>query len=64
MIAATGFRPDHSIAAELRLALEPALESPTALGPIIDPNVHTCGTVPAQGSPSSPTPSPVMWSWG
>jgi len=49
VIAATGFRPDHSIAAELRLALEPALESPTALGPLIDPNVHTCGSVPAHG---------------
>jgi len=49
VIAATGFRPDHAIAAELRLALEPALESPTALGPLIDPNVHTCGTVPAHG---------------
>ena len=49
VIAATGFRPDHAIAAELRLALEPGLESPTALGPIIDPNVHTCGTVPAHG---------------
>jgi len=49
VIAATGFRPDHTIAAELRLALEPALESPTALGPLIDPNVHTCGTVPAHG---------------
>src|SRR5829696_7357160 len=49
VIAATGFRPDHSIAAELRLALEPALESAAALGPLIDPNVHTCGTVPAHG---------------
>jgi thioredoxin reductase len=49
VIAATGFRPDHTIAAELRLALEPALESPAALGPLIDPNVHTCGTVPAHG---------------
>ena len=49
VIAATGFRPDHTIAAELRLALEPALESAAALGPIIDPNVHTCGTVPAHG---------------
>jgi thioredoxin reductase len=49
VIAATGFRPDHTIAAELRLALEPALESATALGPLIDPNVHTCGTVPAHG---------------
>jgi Pyridine nucleotide-disulphide oxidoreductase len=49
VIAATGFRPDHAIAAELRLALEPGLESAAALGPIIDPNVHTCGTVPAHG---------------
>jgi hypothetical protein len=49
VIAATGFRPDHTIAAELRLGLEPALESPAALGPLIDPNVHTCGTVPAHG---------------
>ena len=49
VIAAAGFRPDHSIAAELRLALEPALESAAALGPLIDPNVHTCGTVPAHG---------------
>jgi thioredoxin reductase len=49
VIAATGFRPDHSIAAELRLALEPGLESAAALGPLIDPNVHTCGTVPAHG---------------
>ena len=28
---------------------EPALESPVALGPLIDPNVHTCGTVPVHG---------------
>ncbi|HEV2920911.1 MAG TPA: flavoprotein [Actinomycetota bacterium] len=49
VIAATGFRPDHGLAAELRLALEPGLESAAALGPLIDPNVHTCGTVPAHG---------------
>ena len=49
VIAATGFRPDHAIAAELRLALEPGLESAAALGPLIDPNVHTCGTVPPHG---------------
>ena len=49
VIAGTGFRPDHSIATELRLGLEPALESPVALGPLIDPNVHTCGTVPVHG---------------
>jgi hypothetical protein len=58
VIAATGFRPDHAIAAELRLALEPALESPTALGPLIDPNVHTCGTVPANGIAELAHPEP------
>jgi len=58
VIAATGFRPDHAIAAELRLALEPALETPTALGPIIDPNVHTCGTVPAHGIAELAHPEP------
>jgi Pyridine nucleotide-disulphide oxidoreductase len=58
VIAATGFRPDHAIAAELRLALEPALESPTALGPLIDPNVHSCGTVPAHGIADLAHPEP------
>jgi hypothetical protein len=57
-IAATGFRPDHAIAAELRLGLEPALESPAALGPLIDPNVHTCGTVPAHGIAELAHPEP------
>jgi hypothetical protein len=58
VIAATGFRPDHSIARELRLALEPALESASALGPVIDPNVHTCGTVPAHGIAELAHPEP------
>jgi len=58
VIAATGFRPDHAIAAELRLALEPALESAAALGPLIDPNVHTCGTVPAHGIAELAHPEP------
>jgi thioredoxin reductase len=58
VVAATGFRPDHAIAAELRLGLEPALESPTALGPLIDPNVHTCGTVPAHGIAELAHPEP------
>ena len=58
VIAATGFRPDHAIAAELRLALEPGLESAAALGPVIDPNVHTCGTVPAHGIAELTHPEP------
>jgi Pyridine nucleotide-disulphide oxidoreductase len=58
VVNATGFRPDHTIARELRLGLEPALESPLALGPLIDPNVHTCGTVPPHGVRELAHPEP------
>jgi hypothetical protein len=50
IVAATGFRPDWSILSEMRLDLDPALESPRALAPLIDPNVHSCGTVPPHGA--------------
>ncbi|GHO74405.1 flavoprotein [Ktedonobacter sp. SOSP1-85] len=49
IIATTGFRPDRALTSELRLALDPAVESPVALAPLIDPNVHSCGTVPPHG---------------
>jgi hypothetical protein len=50
IVAATGYRPDHSIAGELRLDLDPILGSTRALAPLIDPNHHSCGTVPAHGA--------------
>lgn len=49
VVAATGFRPDHSIAAELRLDLDPVMGATRALAPLIDPNEHSCGTVPPHG---------------
>lgn len=49
IIATIGFRPDLTLAGELRLALDPSLESPVALAPLIDPNLHSCGTVPPHG---------------
>ncbi len=49
IVVATGFRPDLSILREVRLNLDPALECPAALGPLIDPNVHSCGTVRPHG---------------
>jgi hypothetical protein len=49
IICATGSRPDLIMTRELRLALDPWLESPEALAPLIDPNVHSCGTVPPHG---------------
>jgi hypothetical protein len=49
IVAATGQRPDFSFARELQLDLHPVVESTRALGPLIDPNVHSCGTVPPHG---------------
>jgi hypothetical protein len=49
IICATGQRPDLAIVSELRLRLDPGLESTEALGPLIDPNVHSCGTVRPHG---------------
>ncbi|MBU2667361.1 NAD(P)-binding domain-containing protein [Actinoplanes bogorensis] len=49
IVSATGFRPDHSMAAELRLDLDPIMGSTRALAPLIDPNEHSCGTVPPHG---------------
>ena len=49
IIGATGFRPDLSLLSELRLDLDPSVEAPTALAPLIDPNLHSCGSVPPHG---------------
>ncbi|MCZ2837517.1 FAD-dependent oxidoreductase [Modestobacter sp. VKM Ac-2985] len=47
--AATGFRPDLDLLREVRLDLDAALEAPARLAPLIDPNSHSCGTVPPHG---------------
>ncbi|MET7889987.1 NAD(P)-binding domain-containing protein [Streptomyces mirabilis] len=49
VIVLTGFRPDLSFLAEVRLGLDERLQAPTALAPLIDPNVHSCGTVYPHG---------------
>jgi thioredoxin reductase len=49
IIGATGFRPDLSLLSELRLELDPSVEAPAALAPLIDPNLHSCGSVPPHG---------------
>src|SRR5438132_12238402 len=50
IVCATGFRPDLVLTRELRLDLDPAVEAPSALAPLIDPNVHSCGSVPPHGA--------------
>ena len=50
VVPCTGFRPDLEILRELRLNLDPAVEAPVELGPLIDPEFHSCGTVPPHGA--------------
>ena len=50
LIVATGFRPDLDFVRELRIQLDPAIECPVELAPLIDPNEHSCGTVRPHGA--------------
>jgi thioredoxin reductase len=50
VVVTTGFRPDLALTRELRLSLDAWLESPVQLAPLIDPNVHSCGTVYPHGA--------------
>ena len=49
IIAATGFRPDLDLLRELRLELDDRVEAARDLAPLIDPNLHSCGSVPPHG---------------
>ncbi|GGK76740.1 flavoprotein [Planomonospora parontospora subsp. parontospora] len=64
IVAATGYRPDHAIAGELRLDLDAILGSTRALAPLIDPNHHSCGTVPAHGADELAHPEPGYYAVG
>jgi N-acetylglutamate synthase-like GNAT family acetyltransferase len=64
IICATGQRPDLSLAAELRVRLDPWLESTEALGPLIDPNLHSCGTVRPHGHRELAHPEPGLYTVG
>jgi thioredoxin reductase len=50
IIVCTGFRPDLAMLTEIRLGLDAWLECPATLGPLIDPNEHSCGTVRPHGA--------------
>lgn len=61
IIASTGQRPDLAMTRELRLSLDPALESAQVLGPLIDPNEHSCGTVRPHGARELAHPEPNFY---
>jgi hypothetical protein len=64
IICATGQRPDLGLTGELRLKLDPWLESSEALGPLIDPNLHSCGTVRPHGHRELSHPEPGFYTLG
>lgn len=49
IISNTGSRPDFSFVREIRLNLDPSLESVMEIAELIDPNIHSCGTVRPHG---------------
>jgi hypothetical protein len=50
IVAATGFRPDTRLLSELRIAIDHGTQAPVALAPLIDPNLHSCGSVRPHGA--------------
>ncbi|MDX8050718.1 FAD-dependent oxidoreductase [Lentzea sp. BCCO 10_0798] len=61
VVVLTGFRPDLSWLSEIRLDLDPVLQAPTKLAPLIDPNVHSCGTVYPHGEAELRHPEPGVY---
>lgn len=60
-IVAAGFRPDLALLRELRVSLDPAVQAPPLLAPLIDPNVHSCGTVRPHGEAELRHPEPGFY---
>ncbi|MFB2599939.1 FAD-dependent oxidoreductase [Herbiconiux sp. P17] len=58
IVNATGFRPDLDLLREIRLGLDEIVEAPRMLAPLIDPNLHSCGTVPPHGVAELAHPEP------
>ncbi len=61
IVGATGARPDHSLSRELRGQFDPWLESTVQLAPLIDPNVHSCGSVRPHGHRELEHPEPGFY---
>jgi thioredoxin reductase len=61
VVVLAGFRPDLSWLSEVRLALDATLQAPVALAPLIDPNVHSCGTVYPHGVKELAHPEPNVF---
>ncbi len=58
VVNATGFRPHLDMLREIRLELDEVVEAPRRLAPLIDPNIHSCGTVEPHGFVELAHPEP------
>jgi len=45
IVVSNGFRPDMNLLREIRLDIDEVVEAPIKLAPLIDPNIHSCGSV-------------------
>lgn len=61
VVVLAGFRPDLSWLSEVRLALDATLQAPMTLAPLIDPNMHSCGTVYPHGVKELAHPEPNVF---
>lgn len=61
IVVATGLRPNLEMLRELRVAIDPSVEAPPALAPLIDPNLHSCGSVPPHGVVELTHPEPNFY---
>ncbi|WP_067721391.1 FAD-dependent oxidoreductase [Nocardia yamanashiensis] len=61
VVTLTGFRPQLEWLSEVRLGLDPVLQAPVRLAPLIDPNVHSCGTVYPHGVTELSHPEPGFY---
>ena len=61
IVVNTGARPDFSFLTELRYASDVSLECVPALADLIDPNVHSCGTVRPHGEAELRQPEPNFY---
>ncbi|PPL17638.1 FAD-dependent oxidoreductase [Microterricola pindariensis] len=61
VVNATGFRPNLDMLREVRLHLDEIVEAPARLASLIDPNLHSCGTVYPHGVDELAHPEPNFY---
>lgn len=61
IVCSTGSRPNLDMLRELRIRTDAWLESTEALAPLIDPNLHSCGTVRPHGHRELAHPEPGFY---